>query len=523
VWNAASICARYGAFAAGLCVLLLSPVTSTGATNGRRDHKPPTAPTSLSVIGSTATSLSLSWSASRDNVGVAGYDVYVNGGRVGKTGQTNYTFTALACEKSYTLGVDAYDSAGNRSAIASVIAAPPCGDNQAPTAPANLMLAGRTTSSLSLTWQASTDNVGIAGYDVSEDGTRVGTVYSPGDTLTGLSCGTSYTVSVDAYDAAGNRSAETTAPFATSACSVVQAPSTATSGCTKFADPSQNIGVFVAGLVSGDVGCLASGTYAGRIVFLTSNVTLQEAPGATAKCSPCEVEIKDPANNVTWNGIDVDATGYAFNVIAFHIYGDDALVENSDIQNGLNICMMVGSDTYGIAYRPHVVHDRIHNCGANNPNYNEQAIYLSSSRDAVVEDDTIYNTSDFGLITYDNAQGSLIDHNIFSDAHNRSGISLSSTDNGRGYCNTSNNNTISDNIITFNHDYAVADNPNECALGTGNVVTHNCLWSNGLGNYGSIGGFTASDNLVVDPLYANRAAGNYSLQPNSPCAGYGPR
>jgi hypothetical protein len=65
----------------------------------------------------------VSWSASSDNVGVAGYGLYRNGSSTGSTANRSATFSGLACGTSYTLAVDAYDAAGNRSAKASLSAA----------------------------------------------------------------------------------------------------------------------------------------------------------------------------------------------------------------------------------------------------------------------------------------------------------------------------------------------------------------------------------------------------------------
>jgi hypothetical protein len=86
------------------------------------DTSPPSVPGSLADSGASDSSLQLSWAASTDNVGVAGYAVFLNGGRVGAEGGLGHTFTGLACSTTYTLGVAAYDAAGNQSAAASVSA-----------------------------------------------------------------------------------------------------------------------------------------------------------------------------------------------------------------------------------------------------------------------------------------------------------------------------------------------------------------------------------------------------------------
>jgi len=80
-------------------------------------------------------------------------------------------------------------------------------DTTAPTTPTGLAASAPTSSSLTLSWSASTDNIGVAGYRVYRDGTLAA---SPGGTsvsMTGLSAGVPYSFTVSAFDAAGNVSA----------------------------------------------------------------------------------------------------------------------------------------------------------------------------------------------------------------------------------------------------------------------------------------------------------------------------
>lgn len=80
------------------------------------------------------------------------------------------------------------------------------GDTQAPTAPTNLRSTGKTSSSVSLAWNASSDNVGVTGYDVYRGSTNVTTVTGTSATVSGLAASTSYSFTVRARDAAGNLS-----------------------------------------------------------------------------------------------------------------------------------------------------------------------------------------------------------------------------------------------------------------------------------------------------------------------------
>jgi endonuclease I len=86
----------------------------------------------------------------------------------------------------------------------------PASDTQAPTVPANLVASSITTTSLSLSWAASTDNVGVTGYDVYTNGVFKTSVTSTSASITALTSGTAYSFYVKAKDAAGNLSANST-------------------------------------------------------------------------------------------------------------------------------------------------------------------------------------------------------------------------------------------------------------------------------------------------------------------------
>ena len=77
-------------------------------------------------------------------------------------------------------------------------------DTQAPTTPTSLAASNVTETTASLSWNASSDNVGVTGYDVYSGSTLLGNVAGTSASLTGLTANTSYTYSVRAKDAAGN-------------------------------------------------------------------------------------------------------------------------------------------------------------------------------------------------------------------------------------------------------------------------------------------------------------------------------
>ncbi|MFE0463754.1 glycoside hydrolase family 6 protein, partial [Kitasatospora sp. NPDC058965] len=81
-------------FAAQFQQLVQNAYPALGTTTGG-DTTPPSTPAGLTVSGTTASSVSLSWTAATDNVGVTGYNVYRNGTKVGTTATTGYTDTGL--------------------------------------------------------------------------------------------------------------------------------------------------------------------------------------------------------------------------------------------------------------------------------------------------------------------------------------------------------------------------------------------------------------------------------------------
>ncbi|ESU24383.1 hypothetical protein FEDK69T_08300 [Flavobacterium enshiense DK69] len=183
--------------------------TNFTITSGTSDTTAPSAPTNLTASGTTATTTNLSWNASTDNVGVTGYDVYSGTTLLGTVSTATYNVTGLTPATAYTFSVKAKDAAGNISASSNTVNVTTLSssDTTAPSAPTNLTASGTTQTTTNLSWTASTDNVGVTGYDVYRGTTLLGTVTTTTYNVTGLTPATAYTFSVKAKDAAGNISA----------------------------------------------------------------------------------------------------------------------------------------------------------------------------------------------------------------------------------------------------------------------------------------------------------------------------
>lgn len=180
--------------------------------------KPPalslTAPTNVAAKAVSQSEVDLTWSAVS---GAVKYNVYRNGSLVGFTNDPSTTFAdvnlkAATSYSYYVKAVDAYNNLGPVSATVSATTLSP--DTTPPTSPGNLKASNITKSSVTLSWTASTDNVGVVGYRVyqvttsrkSSYSTLIASTTNTSYTVTGLSPGTGYSYYVVAYDAAGNQS-----------------------------------------------------------------------------------------------------------------------------------------------------------------------------------------------------------------------------------------------------------------------------------------------------------------------------
>jgi chitodextrinase len=185
------------------------------------DQTPPTRPGIPRKTSETATSVTLLWRLSSDNVGVAGYLVTLatadnlagdSVSFVAHTNATTYSCTVGNLPAAYIIGVQAVDTSGNRSQPAYFSR-----DGEAPSAPANLS-ATPTDTSVALSWAAATDNLGlIAGYIVYLNGDSTGIATGTSHTLIGLAPATEYALAVAAVDVAGNRSAKAQVTVSTTA------------------------------------------------------------------------------------------------------------------------------------------------------------------------------------------------------------------------------------------------------------------------------------------------------------------
>ena len=191
------------------------------------DTHTPSVPINLTVTGITDNSFILHWNACTDNVAVTLYEINMDGNTYGNTADNYLPVPFLTANTNYSMTVRSKDAAGNVSAFSTALVVKTLAgaDVTAPTAPTNLVSSGKTNTTASLSWTASTDNVAVTYYLIYQAGIKIDSTSSLTYTATGLTASTTYAFTVKARDAAGNISAlSNTLNVTTAATLDTQAP-----------------------------------------------------------------------------------------------------------------------------------------------------------------------------------------------------------------------------------------------------------------------------------------------------------
>jgi len=170
------------------------------------------------VVGLTAVAgdgqAVLTWRASEDAGGIAGYEIYRDGQYVVTIAGTTFTDPALANGVAHQYRVFAVDMARNLSRPSGVVWALPRAlpDRQPPGVPVGLTAtADPAALTVNLRWTAPTDDKGVVNYRIYRDGSLAGTSTTPTFTDPDRAHKTEYRYTVIAFDAAGNQSPATPA------------------------------------------------------------------------------------------------------------------------------------------------------------------------------------------------------------------------------------------------------------------------------------------------------------------------
>jgi chitodextrinase len=284
------------------------------------DTTAPQVPTAPSIGQFDQTLVQVLWNPTTDNVGVAGYNLFRNGTQLYTSSQVNYTDTSVSPSTTYSYQVQAFDAAGNLSALSApaTVTTRAVPDTTPPSVPANLKGTALTDQEISLTWSPSTDNVAVAGYRVLGGATAASlspiasvTTNSFTDTMS-LHPNTAYYFAVEAFDTSRNYSAQSavitvsTLPDTTppTVPANVAATGTGNQQVSLSWSPSTD-NIHVAGYVVYRGKTSSSLAAVGRATNTTYVDTLSLKPGATNYYS---VAAYDEAGNYSAQSLPVAAT-----------------------------------------------------------------------------------------------------------------------------------------------------------------------------------------------------------------------
>ncbi len=308
-----------------------------------KDTKPPVVSISQPANNSTVSGTVTITATATDNVGLTGADVLVDGKIIQSFSSTFGVYnvswnTTQYSVGSHTIQVKAKDTAGNVGSSPLVTVSVSNGDKTPPSKPSGLTASVVNSTTVNLSWQAATDNVGVAEYIITRNGANLsqeatGTTF----TDTGLAAHTNYTYTVTAVDTSGNLSSpsssvqvqtptsqDTIAP--TAPTKLEAAPSTDTqidlswgastdsggSGIAGYKIYRNSKEVFTTSDTSyGDTNLSASTTYsytvkafdgAGNLSQNSNTASATTKPKQTDNQDPPKVSLSSPSNGATVSG-----------------------------------------------------------------------------------------------------------------------------------------------------------------------------------------------------------------------------
>jgi parallel beta-helix repeat protein len=277
----------------------------------------------------------------------------------------------------------------------------------------------------------------------------------------------------------------------------------------------------------GLTGCLREGLYEQDVKVTRGGspaapAVLQSYPGEQAGLVG-RLWIAEGADNVTFAGIVLDGRN-SDRLPSPTVNANGVVFEGNDVTNGNStICFNLGGRRYGRAGSALLIDgakirgNRIHHCGELPPTNHHHGIYVVHATGTEITENVIYDNADRGIQLYPDAQRTLIRRNIVDG--NGEGLIFSGADGVASNDTLVEGNVISNSRVRYNvESYYGPGEPH----GERNVVTRNCLFgssrnSGGGGVQENQDGFVAFANVVADPAFADRAAGDFRLAADSGC------
>jgi chitodextrinase len=407
-------------------------------------------------------------------------------------------------------------------------------DSSVPSAPSGLA-ATPGDGSATLTWDKSSDNVGVSGYEVfraNADGsspsaaitTTAGTSY----TDSGLMNGTAYTYRVVAYDAAGNRSVESSSATVTPSAPPPSPPVTVPEGA-KFVSPSgsdsnsgtesapwRTIAKALSAARPGDTVVLRAGTYGARGTTTTANESGTAAAPISFRAYPGETPVilghfKVEGDYLRFTGFlfagptgqvkDVSTDNPKGEQVEVTVNGDHVEISHSEVRDSDWHAGIFLSGAEDVRIVANYIHDNGDD-GSCCYKFQENAshgIYFSSGS-GLIANNVIEQNLARGVQLYTGPHDVMVSENTI--VHNgRAGVQVA---------NDTADSTVANNIVAYNGDTGIRS---ASLVGAGNLVVGNLLWGNA--NPGlNQGGLTVRHNITADPRFAGST--DYHLQSGSP-------
>ena len=397
-----------------------------------------------------------------------------------------------------------------------------------------------TETSISLAWEPSIDDVGLAGYRVYTGDVSVGATRLTAYTFIGLSCGTTYVLGVEADDLAGNASPVSTLQAATASCTDPPPPPPVGGALPPLLPPSTGATFYVSTsgsdsnpgteaapwrtirkaldtLAPGQTALVHAGTYTQDLEMTRSGtasdpITVSAYPGEQVILHPASpsgdtypVQIYSAAYFRLSGFVIEDSLGTSSANVYLSGSSHDIEISDNEIRYGQDSGVFAESTTSNI----YLLGNNIHDNGWNHlpGQHQSHGIYIEGSGDLIANNLIYDNPYGFGIQIYPaNHDTTVVDNTVLASSDFSSIVVGGS---GGVY-----NITLRNNIL-YGGTWGV-DMDSTCPTGTVSVDTNDVFgYSAGLVE-GGCSNVVTGVNVLADPLFVNLASRDLHLQLLSP-------